>query len=64
MTVKEVKEIAIGALKDGWVEIEDPKYYIQMIKEASKEELEDVLSEIDEFAINNGDLIGQLINEF
>lgn len=64
MTVKEVKQIAIGALKDSWVEIDDPKYYIQMIKEASKEELEDVLSEIEEFAINNGDLIGQLINEF
>jgi len=64
MTIQEVKQIAIGALKDEWVKIEDSKYYIQRIRESNKDELEDILSEIEEFAISNGDLIAQLINEF
>lgn len=47
MTVKDIKDITIQALKDDWIITNDNAYYIKELKEASKDDLQDILSDIE-----------------
>jgi len=62
MTKKEIKQIAIGLLKEGWVETDDNKYYISELKECDSCDLENLLSEIESNSTLNGDMIQDLID--
>jgi len=63
MTITELRKIAISLLKDNWVETGDNQYYIKELKEADKEDLESVLSEIESNATKNADMVQDLIDE-
>lgn len=63
MTKKEIKQIAIGLLKEGWVKTDDNLYYISELRTCEAEDLERLLSEIESNATLNADMIQDLIDE-